>query len=647
MESEFGSYFYIDKDIDLVRLVNKIPLNTYISFDTENRGGLDPLANGVDILLYQIEYEGVAYVINALKTDSDLLKGILEEKTIIKTIQNAKHDWKMMKARRGIALSGIYDTMIAELLLTAGITAGHGLDALSKKYLDYTMSKETRESFFEHKGSDFSDEQIKYAAEDILVLPKIRKLQQKQLKHLGLSYIAGLEFALVPVVSNMELEGFKLDADKWRQTLSLIEKKIFSLSNQLRTSLPSPDPLPPKPVRLKKDGTPYKNTAKPKPDPVLNLNSWQQVAEAFNKIGVDLIAADKVTKKGVTNNSTLKYASVMYQKDPNKTEALNAFISYREVAQVDKTFGENLISNIHPFDGRIHASFDPMGTASGRFSSSKPNLQNIKKRGEDGRLLRSCFVPEQGYLFAMADYSQIELRIAAEMSQDSVMIALLNEEGDIHKLTASQMYGVPYDDVTKDLRRSAKTLNFGIVYGMQVNTLSDTLGCSKAEAKDHLEKYKNTYPQLMAWINNAGREAVMRGYARTLGGRYRWFPPIDPTDGKMLSFYERVGKNHPIQGTSADMTKLAMVRMYLPLKAIGANIVNTIHDELCVEAREDVAFEAAQILKHHMLAAGRKFLTKVPVLVDVKVRNVWWREDELPANATDNELGRQALLWVQ
>jgi DNA polymerase I len=639
------SYEYVDKQADIPAIIREAEKQIQLSLDTETTG-LDMLNSNTKLLLLQIEVGGKAYVIDARKVNIEPFRGILENKRCIKIVQNANFDYKVIYLKRNIAIQGIFDTKIAEALIQAGLNIRkNSLIELAKTYTGIKLDKSITLSFVDFPDdAEFSEEQIKYAAFDVLVLPEIKRAQQLSLKTYGMSAIAELEFALVEPVAQMEIAGIILDAERWRKSLEITKRKLFKLSTDLRQVLPDPPVPPPKPTRLKKDGTPYKNTAKLKPLPILNLNSWQQVAWSCKEIGIDLVEANRKTGKGLTNNGTLKVALSICGDDAIKTKVLRDFIAYRGFKQIEKTFGENLIDHIRKEDGRIHAEFHQNGTDSGRFSSSKPNLQNIQKKGEEGRILRSCFIPKVGNKFIIADYSQIELRIAAEKSEDPVMLRILNDpRGDIHKGTASEMYGIPYDQVSKDLRNAAKTLNFGIIYGMQIRTLSERLGCSPIEAAQHLQTYNNTYHVLMEWLDNQANEAFEKGRTVTIGGRIRWFPSLDPKHKdyrKLKAFYERVGRNHPIQGTSADMTKTSMVLLYNPLKELCAYIVNSIHDELCTEVPLGNTIIAAQLIKRKMIFAGEKYLRKVPVLVDIKIRDCWWKDD----GVDDNELGQQ--LWL-
>jgi len=427
MQINLDNYELIEKNAEIPLILAEAEQCKYISLDTENKGGLDILTPGVKLLLVQLEIKGKAYVIDARKVDISLLNDLLmNRKRWIKIVQNANYDYKILKVLRGIPLRGVFDTKIAESLLHMGIgKGGNSLDNLSLKYLDYKMDKDIVLTFVNHPDdAPFTEEQLRYAAGDVLVLPGIRKRQQMYLNQYRLNPIAELEFALVESVAEMELAGITLDSEMWNKSLDNTKKKLFKISTELRQVLPDPPVPPPKLVRLKKDGTPYANTPKSKPPPVLNLDSWQQLVQAFNEIGVDLREVNKKTRKGPTNSGTIKVAQSVYNSDSVKATTLKNLIKYRGLNQVKKTFGDNLINCIRD-DGRIHARFHQNGTESGRFSSSAPNLQNIQKKGKEGEILRSCFVPAPGYKFVIADYSQIELRIVAELSGDPVMLAML------------------------------------------------------------------------------------------------------------------------------------------------------------------------------------------------------------------------------
>ncbi len=639
-------YEYVTHKSEIPLIIEDAKRAKRICLDSENNGGLDVISPEVHLLLVQLEIGGRAYVIDARKVDITLLREIIEDPSINKTLQNAMYDYKMLLVKRGLRLRGIYDTMFAESVLQAGIKENAvNLETLIEKYHHRHVDKSEGAKFSDHPtDAEFSEEQILYAANDVLLLPGIRDQQELELRKYGLMPTAKIEFDVIPAVANMELNGMGLDSARWKPTLEEIKKRLFKVECELRQVLPNPPAPPPKVPRLKKDGTPFKADLKPpKPPPTLNIDSWQQLAWALGECGIDLKRANEKTKKGLTNSDTIKFAASMYD-DKAKKDLLKNILVYRGWNQTVKTFGDNLLE-FAKRDGRIHPNFRQDGTQAGRFSCDSPNLENIQKKGEDGKILRSCFIPAPGHKFVIADYSQLHLRIAAEMSQDPVMMAIFADPtADLHKATAAQMFGVPYNLVTSNQRKAAKTINFGIIYGMGVNTLADRLGVDKPAAQELWDKYTEKFSVLMDYLKKAGDTAVEQGYAKTINGRIRWFPTLDQSDpeykGKK-AFLQRVGKNHPILGTDGDMLKTAMIMLDEEIAKIDTKMVNIIHDEVVLEVPYDHVIDAAHLLRDKMLAAGRVFLKTVPVLVDVKIRDSWWKDD----GVNDDENGQQFTLF--
>jgi DNA polymerase-1 len=636
-----SNYEYITHQEDVPFILEKAKMAKEFSVDVETTG-LD--FDKLRLLLFQIAFNNKAYVIDARKVDISPFRSILENDQLLKIMQSGKFDLKVLRTRRGMNIKNIFDTQLAETVLQAGKKRQSNLEYLASFYCDIALDKSVRNTFenFPYDGV-FTQDQLQYAANDVLVLPMIKRMQENYLTQHGLSTTAEIEFALIPVVAQMELVGIKIDSERWRRTLAETKKSLFGMKGDLRQVLPELPTPPEKPLRYKKDGTLFKadqaRLDNPKPLPVLNLDSWQQSVWAFGEIGVDLEAVSQKTRAGKTDARTINAAINIYNDDEIKVSTLQKYLKYKGLRQVEKTFGENLLEHVKP-DGRVHAKFHQTGTFSGRFSSSDPNLQNIQKKGNEGKMLRSCFVPAEGHKFIIADYSQIELRIVAELSKDPNMLEILNDpKGDIHRLTAAQMNSVAYEDVTNAMRHAAKTLNFGLIYGMTINTLAERIKSSMEEANKQYSKYRKTYPVLLDFIEQEGENALNRGQSKTMGGRIRWFPSVAELDKKKQAFYKRVGRNHPVQGTSADMTKVSMIYLFEPLKKLDANIVNSVHDELCVEVPEDNAIEAAKLVKEKMIVAGKKFLTKVPVLVDIKIRDCWWKDDGIE----DDENGWQLI----
>ena len=274
-------------------------------------------------------------------------------------------------------------------------------------------------------------------------------------------------------------------------------------------------------------------------------------------------------------------------------------------------------------DGRIHSSFNQTITATGRISSTEPNLQNIPVRMELGRLIRKVFIPEDGYIFVDADYSQIELRVLAHMSGDEKLIEAYRQAEDIHRITASQVFHVPLEEVTPQQRRNAKAVNFGIVYGISSFGLSQDLDISPKEAREYIDRYFETYPGIKGFLDGLVAEAKEKGYATTMFGRRRPVPELKSSNFMQRSFGERVAMNSPIQGTAADIIKIAMVRVHDRLQREGfhSRLILQVHDELLIEAREDEADRVEELLRREMQQAAE---LKVPLEIDLHRGNNWY-----------------------
>jgi DNA polymerase-1 len=277
---------------------------------------------------------------------------------------------------------------------------------------------------------------------------------------------------------------------------------------------------------------------------------------------------------------------------------------------------------VHPRTGRIHPDFNQIGADTGRFSCTNPNIQQIPATSD----FRQCFIPAPGYKLVTCDYSQAELRILAQLSQDPAFVEAFQSGGDLHRLTASQMFQVPPDLVDKKQRSAAKVINFGLAYGRGPAALGVQLGVSTEEAKSLIDQYFKAYAGIQRWLDHAGKEAVRKGYSITLLGRKRYYAPLDTHDpdyNKKRASIERQGKNSPIQGANADMTKLALIGLHEALQGYDARVVNTVHDEIVVEAKEDQAEAVCTIVEHEMVKAGQQLLTLVPVVADAKIADFW------------------------
>ena len=345
-----------------------------------------------------------------------------------------------------------------------------------------------------------------------------------------------------------------------------------------------------------------------------NINSPKQLGEIlFEKLG---LPAEKKTKSGYSTA-----ADVLEKLAPDHSIVAD-ILEYRGLAKLKSTYADGLAAFIEA-DDRIHTSFNQTITATGRISSTEPNLQNIPMRTELGRLIRKVFVPKEGYVFADADYSQIELRILAHMSEDQGLISAYHEGDDIHRITASKVFHVPFEEVTPLQRRNAKAVNFGIVYGISSFGLSQDLSISVGEAKEYMEKYFETYPGVRSYQDRVIAEAKDRGYSVTMFGRRRPIPELKSGNFNLRQFGERVAMNAPIQGTAADIMKIAMLNVFFRIKRerLKSALILQIHDELVIETAPDEVETVKSLLKEEMEKA---VTLSVPMEVDCHTGSDWY-----------------------
>jgi len=595
METEtLVKHKFIGSNEALAEIIPLLEKEQIISLDTEGTH-LDP--HQAKLLLVQIATKNDVFVIAASKVELSALKELLEADRPLKIAQNAKFDYAILKVKAGISLGVLYDTMLAERLLTNGVSREISLKTLAEKYLGIKLDKSVREGFTDpsnpaYRGK-FSEEQLSYAAQDAQILLEIFKQQSKALEHEGLIETAKLEFSVVPVVAEMEIRGSLIDQKKWRDHIAELESKRDELNKDIQAELRAFAPY--SQVDL------FGNVSD-----AVNLDSPLQILEVFKKLGVEIPNTAEATLQKITHPLAKK------------------LLEYRAHEKMITAFGESILEKISPITNRLHPDFIQLGADTGRFACNNPNLQQIP--ADSG--FRSCFIATKGYKLITADYSQIELRIMAEVSDDPVFLEAFNKDVDLHTLTASQMFRIPIEKVDKDKRFQAKSINFGLMYGRGPTSLSTQIGLSVDESRKLLDVYFATYKGVKRWLDKVGKESVRVGYVRTLGGRKRLFVLPDKTDPefqRLIGSIERQGKNTPIQGTSADITKYALVYIYREIKKRGfdAYPIHTVHDEIVVEAREDQADDVAKIVEEQMVAAGEKLLKKVPVKVDIHIANCW------------------------
>ena len=587
-------YDVITTNEDLLKVLPEIERAPIVGLDTEG-SKLDPLTT--KLLLLQIATKDKSYVFDCSKVDISQLKTVLEAQRPLKIIQNAKFDYSILKVQAGLTLGNLFDTMLAERIITCGISREMSLKTLAEKYLGMKIDKTIREDFYQ-PGSPvlkgvFTQKQLEYAARDAWILIKIFEKQYKQLNEENLINTAKLEFAVVPAVAEMELKGSLIDTKKWRAHIADLGKKRDLIKKEIQGDIRHLSTYAQVDLFGNESDT-------------VNLDSPLQLLQVFKKLGEELPNTAEATLKKTTHPLAKK------------------ILEYRAYEKMITSFGETILKKINPVDGRLHPDFLQLGADTGRFACNNPNLQQIPS--DSG--FRSCFIASKGYKLITADYSQIELRIMAEVSEDPAFLKAFTQDLDLHSLTASQMFRIPLAKVGKDKRFQAKSINFGLMYGRGAMSLSAQIGLSVEESRKLLDVYFSSYKKVKRWLDNVGRMAVRDGGVRTLGGRRRMFTIPErssPDYERLISSVERQGKNMPIQGTSADITKYALAYIYRELKDknLDAGLIHTVHDEIVVEARDDIADNVAKLMEKQMIKAGEKLLKKVPIKVDVHISDCW------------------------
>jgi len=515
------------------------------------------------------------------------LSPILQDAGISKIGHNLKYDL-MLLGRNGVPVAGkLFDTMIAAYLLNPN-KPNHSLDEVSFEYLS-----KRKKSFMEvlKKRASFAEvpleEATSYAAEDAALSYELKELLFKKLEEKGLSKIYfDIEMPLIEVLIDMEKSGIKIDpallnslSEEIAIEIDSIQKRIFFIAGE-----------------------------------EFNINSPKQLSTVlFHRLG---LSPSKKTKTGFSTGMEVLEELAGVHELPR--EVLN----YRSLTKLKSTYLDTLPSLINPQTGRLHTSFNQTVTATGRLSSSEPNLQNIPVRGEWGTRIREAFITEPGNLLLSADYSQVELRILAHLSGDKGLIDAFNTDIDIHTRTASELYGVSLDKVTPDMRRIAKTVNFGVIYGISAFGLSETLNIDRRDAEKYIRQYFERHPGVKEYINNILAEAKEKGYVTTLFGRKRPLPELNSHNRNIQQQGERLAVNSPIQGAAADIIKIAMIqiRQSLHIQRIRAKMILQVHDELLFEVPESELKAVLEIVKKNMEEAVS---LSVPLKVDIGYGKNW------------------------
>ena len=587
-------------EADLNRWVEKLNQAKLFALDTET-DNLDYMAANLVGISFALENGEAAYLplqldyLGAPKTLEKttaltLLKPILENPTIQKVGQNFKYDLTIF-ARNGIDVQGVaFDTMLESYVLNS--TGRHNMDDLAKRYLGHQTI-----SFEEIAGkgkNQLTFNQIplgkaaEYAAEDADVTMKLQQvLWEKLSKEPTLEKLfKEMELPLLGVLSRMERRGVLIDSDALFLQSNEIANRLSELEEQAYVLA----------------GQPF------------NLASTKQLQEIlFDKLGLPVI---QKTPKGApsTNEEVLEELAFSH-------ELPKVLVEHRGLSKLKSTYTDKLPQMVNPQTGRVHTSYHQAVTATGRLSSSDPNLQNIPIRNEEGRRIRQAFIAREGFTVVAADYSQIELRIMAHLSQDQGLINAFTQGKDIHRSTAAEIFGVALDEVTSEQRRNAKAINFGLIYGMSAFGLSRQLGIGRADAQSYMDLYFKRYPGVQTFMHDIREKAKAQGYVETLFGRRLYLPDINSSNGMRRKAAERVAINAPMQGTAADIIKRAMIQLDQKLQNDpDIAMIMQVHDELVFEVRSEKVAFYSELIKTQMESAADLV---VPLIVEVGQGTNW------------------------
>jgi DNA polymerase I len=590
-------YQLIDTEKKLTALLKKLDKQKELAIDTETNQ-LDAIT-GVLVGVSLSFKKGEAYYIPAdLVTKSDDLKKIIVSEQARKIGHNIKYDYLSLQ-NAGIHMQGLhFDTMVASYLLNAG-TRQHSLDALAFNELGYQMQPIT-ELIGKGKAQITMDqvpvEKVSwYAAEDADMTWRLHEIFKPELKKEKLEKIfSDIEMPLIPVLASMERWGIKLDTKLFEQLSNDAAKQIFALEKDI-----------------------YKLAGKE-----FNLNSPKQLQEVLFD-DLQLIAGKKIK----TGNST---AASELEKMLGTHPIIEKIMSYRELSKLQSTYLQTLPELVNKKTGRIHTNYNQTIAATGRLSSVDPNLQNIPVRGAGiGAEIRKGFVADKGFQLLSLDYSQIELRVVAHLAQDKNMLKIFKNDEDIHAETAAAIFGVTEKEITPDMRRDAKTINFGILYGVSAFGLSSRISqMQHYSAKEFIEKYFETYPQVKAYIEDVRAQVREQGYVKNELGRRRKFPEIQSSQFFIRAAAERAAINFPIQSLAADVIKMAMINIFKEIAGQGDEIrmLLQVHDELVFEVRQDKVDHYAKLIKPLMENAIK---LSVPITVEAKAGPNWGEMEKI------------------
>jgi DNA polymerase I len=597
IETTRHQYFLVENEMQRARLIAELQTQEAFCFDTETTG-LDPHSSELVCISFSFrKHEAYCVLVPRDKAKAQEVvtefAGVFGDERILKIGQNIKYDLLML-SYYGLQVKGkLFDTMLAHYLIQPEWK--HNLDYLSASYLNYR--KIPTENLIGPKGRNqitmrsVDTEKLKdYACEDADMTFQLKEVLQDSLKNNNLENLfENLEMPLVPVLAGMELAGIRLDRQALNTYAVELRSQIIALEDEI--------------VSLA--GVAF------------NVSSPKQLGEIlFERLKIDSNARLTKTKQYSTSEEVLELLS-------DRHPIVGKILNFRGLKKLLNTYVEVLPELINTRSGKIHTSYNQAVTATGRLSSNNPNLQNIPIRDENGREIRKAFIPSDAYhLLLSADYSQIELRIMAAFSQDPQMIEAFHRNQDIHTITAARIYKIPLEEVTADMRRKAKTANFGIIYGISAFGLSQRLNIPRSEAKNLIDGYFENFPGVRYYMDLSIEKARKEGYVQTIMGRRRYLSDINSNNQVVRGMAERNAINAPIQGSAADIIKIAMINIHREIltQRLESKMVLQVHDELVFDVLATELEQIGKIVKEQMESAVQ---LEVPLTVEMKAANNW------------------------
>lgn len=544
-----------------------------------------------NIVVYNLK-ENMCYYIPLENNKIQLFKEIFEDAQIEKISDKQKIDYIVLKENNINATNFTYDIEIAAYILNP-TESKYTIEKLAMDYLkidinDYQTKDNTQMNLFETQEQDNQDSKIYQTCMNAYIIYKVYLETLEKLKQTNqLELFKNIEMPLVEVLADMQYNGIFVNKQELIDFGATLKSEIEKLTNQI-----------------------YELAGEE-----FNINSTKQLGTIlFEKLKLPVV---KKTKSGYSTDVEV------LEKLKKEHDIIEKILEYRQLGKLNSTYVEGLIPYIHPKDHKIHSYFHQTVTATGRISSTDPNLQNIPTRFDLGKQIRKVFKPEEGYLFVDADYSQIELRVLAHIADDEHMIQAFNNNEDIHKQTASKVFDVPMNEVTSKQRSDAKAVNFGIVYGISDFGLGEQLGISRKEAKAYIEQYLTKYGKIKEFMDSITNFAKEKGYVKTLFNRRRYIPEMNSNNYMVRQFGARVAMNTPIQGTAADIMKIAMINLYKALnkQQLQSKILLQIHDELLLQVKIEEKEIVENLLRTSMENA---FELKVPLKVELSEADNWY-----------------------